>query len=52
MDHIQPIVTLCSVVFSILEVYGALYFVFQKSDKRWAALKKKSDERFQKSDDR
>ena len=59
MDHIQPIVTVCSAVFGSLGVFGALYYVhqksderFQKSDDRWAALKTESDERFQKSDDR
>ena len=53
MDHIQPIVTVCSAVFGSLGVFGALYFVhqksddrFQKSDERWAALKTESDERW------
>ena len=55
MDHIQPIVTVCSAVFGSLGVFGALYYVhqksderFQKSDDRWAALKTESDERWAK----
>ena len=53
MDHIQPIVTVCSAVFGSLGVFGALYYVhqksderFQKSDDRWAALKTESDDRW------
>lgn len=48
MDHIQPIVTVCSAVFGSLGVFGAVYYVHQKSDDRWAALKTESDERWAK----